>query len=78
MMQTNEDSAKEILMLLEDAHQQLLDTHNYGIDLLIYRAIQLLKELPHTSYPNRSTSESLDGMDLLPVPSLLLQNDTHP
>lgn len=78
MMQTKEDSAKEILLLLEDAHQQLLDTHNYGIDLLVYQAIQLLKELPDISSPNRNTSEPLDGMDLLPVPSLLLQDDAHP
>jgi len=43
-MQPNESTLKEALLLLEDAHQRLLDTQSYGIDLLVYRAIQLLEE----------------------------------
>lgn len=45
-MQPNESTLKEALLLLEDAHQRLLDTHNYGIDMLVYRAMQLLEESP--------------------------------
>ena len=45
-MHPSDSTLKEVLLLLEDAHQRLLDTHNYGIDLLVYRAMQLLEESP--------------------------------
>ncbi|MEN9503483.1 MAG: hypothetical protein RI964_2768 [Pseudomonadota bacterium] len=38
----NEQELKQALLLLEDVHQHLLATHNYGTDLLVYRAIQCL------------------------------------
>ena len=47
-MRPSEEETKEALQLLGEAHQRLLDTHNYGIDLLVYRAIQLLGGLPET------------------------------
>ena len=76
-MQPSEESVKEILLLLEEAHQQLLDTRNYGIDLLVYRAIQLLRKSSGFAHQNGNLSEPFDGMDLLPMPSLLLQDHSH-
>ena len=38
----NEQELTQAIALLENAHQKLLATHDYGTDLLIYRAIMCL------------------------------------
>lgn len=43
-MLSTEEKIQEALLLLQDAHQQLLDAGHYGVDLLIFRAIQLLQQ----------------------------------
>ena len=38
------DGIADALALLHKAHQQLLDSNNYGADVLVYRAILCLSE----------------------------------
>ncbi len=61
-MQITEKEIEEAPLLLNEAHQQLLDAGHYGVDLLVFRAIQLLRDCP----PHRFKS--------INPPSLLLQS----
>lgn len=51
-MQVTEKEIEEALLLLTEAHQQLLDAGHYGVDLLVFRAIQLLRDCPPHRFKN--------------------------
>ena len=51
-MQVTEKEIEEALLLLNEAHQQLLDAGHYGVDLLVFRAIQLLRDCPPHHFKN--------------------------